>query len=126
MPLGPLDVALPAQRRARRPLPQWADGLERARPAAEAALVREPHGEGAGAVKVTDPVPFFGYDSGMRRVTVTQREAATLRAAAAILSDVHDIVTDHLGDGHFDADGLTFLCGGGNDLIRLADGEVEW
>jgi hypothetical protein len=75
-------------------------------------------------VKVIDPVPFMGIDSGMRRVVVTAREAAILRATAAIVDRVHDELVAHQGDGHYDAD--LSLCGVSMDLERMARSEVEW
>jgi hypothetical protein len=57
---------------------------------------------------------------------VTAREAATLTRAADLLDQVHGLVTDALGDGHFDLDGLENLCGGGDVLRTIAKGEVYW
>lgn len=53
-------------------------------------------------MKIIDPMPFLGIDSGMRRLVVTKAEAATLLRAVAILERGHAIVTDwnpdHQGD----------------------------
>lgn len=77
-------------------------------------------------MRVIDPIPFMGLDSGLRRVAVSARDAATLRAAAAIADRAHDLLVSELGDGHYDLPDNADLCTAGDSLRRLADGEVEW
>lgn len=69
-------------------------------------------------MRVVDPAPWFGIDSGMRTLTVSPREARTLLAAAVILEHVHEVVTARLGDGHYDLE--ESFCGVPSDLRDLA------
>jgi len=53
-------------------------------------------------MKISDPARYFGIDSGLRTLTVTAREKATLLRAAEILERGHDVINawnpDHQGD----------------------------
>lgn len=61
-------------------------------------------------MRIADPMPFLGIDSGLRTLTVTKAEAATLLRAAAILDRGHDLIDhlnpDHQGDGEYIGDAL--------------------
>jgi hypothetical protein len=77
-------------------------------------------------MQIVDPMPFLGVDSGLRELRVTKAEAAALQRAALILDLAHDRIADELGDGHYDLDELTGLCGAGDMLRSIADGRAGW
>ena len=79
--------------------------------------------KGETGMQVVDPIPFFG-DSGMRELRLAKAEAAVLLRAASIVEKAHGLVTDALGDGHYDLD--INLCETPDALRQLAaDGRSQ-
>ena len=73
-------------------------------------------------MRVTDPLPFFGIESGIKVLRPTAAEAKVLLRAAQILEKGHDLIAE-LDPDHQDCDSLSdALCMAPPAIRELCEG----